>query len=170
MTEQTKQEAAKEAALSDLGKIKKRPGRPPKAGTIEPIAVSLEDLNVKSKGAGKGLPTGLGAEADEVALKGSDGTAEPAPVKRGPGRPKKLAEAVSVKRGPGRPSGRPKKVVVEGPRVQRRKSAEGGGLLKDYIKRDEAQGLAQVAAERAVAGVYAQLPKLIEKELRKLLK
>jgi hypothetical protein len=186
MTEQTKQEAGKEAALADLAKIRKRPGRPPKAGTIEPIGVSLEDLEVKPKG----LPSWLGVESAEGAPKGSEASSEttaPA-VKRKPGRPAKGADAVPAKRRPGRPfknttpevakrgpgrpkgkPGRPRKVEANAPK-RGRKPKEGGGLLAGYIKRDEAQRLAEDAAAQAVAGVYAKLPKLILKELKRLLR
>jgi hypothetical protein len=79
--------------------------------------------------------------------------------KRGPGRPPKAAgEAVVVKRGPGRPKGSGKK----GPG----RPVRSAGLAKGLVTQREAKKLVKAA----VAAYKAQLPKLIKKELRKLLK
>ena len=139
MTEQTKEAAAKEAAEQDLSKLngkatKRGPGRP-KIGTIEPIAVSLEDLVEAS-------PT------------------TPAP-KRGPGRPKGSAKAKP---------GRPKKSGNSAQAVKRGPKPAAGGFLKDYVKKDEARKIAKKAVEKALAKIEAGLPKLVQRELKKLLK
>jgi len=139
MTEQTKEAAAKEAAEQDLSKLndnagKRGPGRP-KMGTIEPIAVSLEDL------------------VDPA-------PAPPAP-KRGPGRPKGSAKAKP---------GRPKKTKSAPQAVKRVPKPAAGGLLKDYVKKDEARKIAKKAVEKALAKIEAGLPKLVQRELKKLLK
>jgi hypothetical protein len=90
MPEQTKEAAAKEAAQQDLSKLttktkKRGPGRP-KMGTIEPIAVSLEDL----------------VEASPMAPAPKRGPGRPkGSVKAKPGRPKKTGSAsLPMKRGP----------------------------------------------------------------------
>jgi hypothetical protein len=139
MPEQTKEAAAKEAAEQDLSKLNAKaamrgPGRP-KVGTIEPLAVSLEDLV-------------------------EDSPAIPTP-KRGPGRPKGSAKAKP---------GRPKKTGTAVQAVKRGPKPAAGGFLKDYVKKDEARRIAKKAVEKALAKVEAGLPKLVQRELKKLLK
>jgi len=139
MPEQSKEAAAKEAAEQDLSKLdskaaKRGPGRP-KAGTIEPLAVSLEDL----------------VEAPPLG---------PAP-KRGPGRPKGSAKSKP---------GRPKKTKPAAPAVKRAPKPAAGGFLKDYVKKAEARKIAKKAVERAKAKIEAGLPKLVLRELKRLLK
>jgi len=160
MPELSKSAAAKEAANKDLEKLmrdhavetgKRRPGRPRKAD--------------------KRLPAWLGADAEPVAQKTKgEGTGD----QRQAGDPDPaLPEAPAAKRRPGRP----RKTALEpaaGTLTPRkgpgRKPLESGGLLADYVKRDEAGRLANEAASQAVAAVYSKLPGLIEKELRRLLK
>jgi|GEM_PF-6652227 len=181
----------------------KKPGRP-NYGTIEPIAVSLGDLDVKA-GRPRELLKWLGLES-EVTPKGlmEETPKEPVPggpshgiqkrkpgrpkkvlgasvpvsagtlpVKRKPGRPPKAASIEVQKRGPGRPkgrAGRPRKVVVAVSKVERGRAPSEGGLLKDYVKRDEAQRLVHEASQRLSVKVFSRLPGLIERELKRLLK
>jgi hypothetical protein len=77
--------------------------------------------------------------------------------KKGPGRPAKAA----VKRGPGRPKGSGKK----GP-GRPRKAGVPAGLAKSLVTRREAKRLVKAA----LAKQKELLPRLIKKELRKMLR
>jgi hypothetical protein len=149
MPEQSKEAAAKQAAEQDLSKLagkgsKRGPGRP-KTGTIEPLAVSLEDLDVKQDG------------AKQAAM---EPTAKAMPAGR-PGRPKGAAKA---KRG------RPRKLETLPKGVKADRKPAVAGLLKDYVKKAEAKKIAKKAVEKALAKFRAGLPKLIQRDLKRLLR
>jgi hypothetical protein len=121
---------------------------------------ALEDLSKPAKKKrGPGRPKGSGKRGRPKGSKNK---------KKGkPGRPRKVATE-GVKRGPGRPKG-PGKGKPGRPRGKRRGRKPGsinGAIPKGYVKISQARRI----AKDAVAKVKAGLPKLIRKELLKLLR
>ena len=141
MAEETKETAAKDAALADLSKPakkKRKYTRRAKAAVGRP------------KGSGKrGRPKG-----SKNKKKGQPGRPKKVGVKRGPGRPKGSGKGKS-----GRPKGLGKN---RGPKPFRGATV----IPKGFIKKAEAKRLVTAA----VANLKASMPKVIRKELLKLLK
>ena len=127
-----------------------------------------------SKKRGPGRPKGSGvkrgpgrppkaAAAAEAVVKRGPGRPKGSGAKRGPGRPPKAAAAAEavVKRGPGRPKGSSVKRGPGRPKGPGRPAAVKAGVSPRQVKR---------IVKAAVKAYQAQLPKLINKELRRLLR
>jgi len=174
MAEEVKKFETKEEVRAAQPVQKRGPGRPKGSGkkaaekvSVRPAKPSVEAPVVRRgpgrpKGSGKKAP-GRPAKADVAAVVVKRGPGRPkGSGKRGPGRsPKAVVEAVAVKRGPGRPKGSGKK----GP-GRPRKVGRPANPAKGLVTQREAKRLVKAA----LAVYKAKLPKLIKKELRKLLK
>ena len=154
MAEETKEVAAKNAAKEDLAK--RGPGRPKGSGKRG------RPKGSKNKKKGK---VGRPRLKDEVTPKSLVGA-----VKRGPGRPPKAEVEGVAKRKPGRPKrsgkGKPGRPKGSGKKRGRKPGRKAAVVPKGFIKKAEAKRLVKAA----VANLKATLPKVIRKELLKLLK
>jgi hypothetical protein len=144
MVEETKESAAREAAMVDPAKPAKKKRKYTRRAKVAVGRPKGSGKRGRPKGS-KNKPKGKVGRPKKVATEG---------VKRGPGRPKG-----SGKGKPGRPKGSGKK---RGPKPGRKAVV----VPKGFIKKAEAKRLVKAA----VANLKATLPRVIRKELLKLLK